>query len=194
LAVITIRPAPELLPCMSRAYVGDVPYKVSDNRLMLLRPFRHFQSCRRMTWNFLTYRPLWFQCPRRLSKTPTLKLRCTTTIVWIAPGGFDESAAFVNNDAFMKIEEPIEHPVFNPGSPKEEFAFLDMFLGDVKPASGDVDLWVGNEDFMNAVLGDDQSLSTFPGLQLNEDLFIAANKESAVDIFPVNPQRSMLMW
>jgi hypothetical protein len=114
--------------------------------------------------------------------------------VWIAPGGFDESAAFVNNDAFMKIEEPIEYPVFNPGSPKEEFTFSDMFLGDVKPASGDVDLWVGNEDFMNAVLGDDQSLSTFPGLQLNEDLFIAANKESAIDIFPVNPQRSMLMW
>jgi hypothetical protein len=44
---------------------------------------------------------------------------------------------------------------------------------------------LSSQQLLSIVFGEDQTMVEFPDLQLTNDVFLAANKESAVDIFPV---------
>jgi len=85
----------------------------------------------------------------------------------------------------MEVSTPNPDPLTS-GSSKEEVTFPDAGdLGDVQPP-----FEIGpfsSEESMTLLFGDEQLQTTFPGLQLTDDLYIAATKDSAVEVFPVKP-------
>jgi hypothetical protein len=88
--------------------------------------------------------------------------------------------SIVNIDLTIKMGPPMDHPVFNPGSLEEEFSFPDLLnINDIKPTS---DL-LGSD----VVFGEEISLSLFPGLGSNDDVYLPANKESEMHIFLIVP-------
>jgi len=64
---------------------------------------------------------------------------------------------------------------------KDEWS--DESLQDLVPFIPD-EAWNGTDGLMTAVLGQDQGLS---GVTLNDDVFMVANKETAMSVFPVCP-------
>jgi len=42
---------------------------------------------------------------------------------------------------------------------------------------------------MGPLLGEDQNLVTFPGLRVADNIYVSANNETALNIFPVKPQK-----
>jgi hypothetical protein len=106
------------------------------------------------------------------------------------PGLNNFDVPFPNQPSF-KTEAPMEYSVFHPGSPKEEYLFPDVKPGDdATSGSQQVDVWQSSQnDVMNVVFGELQSVSPFPGLQLTDHVYVAAHQQSAVDIYPViDPQ------
>lgn len=111
---------------------------------------------------------------------------------WIAFDGFDEFNEDATDDFTMKEEGQMEYSSFTPdylfGSTKEEASLANQSSVDEVKTAVESDLY-SIEGVLGMLFGEDQSLATFPGLQLTDDVYVSANRESAVDIFPVWPLR-----
>jgi hypothetical protein len=113
--------------------------------------------------------------------------------------GFDEFNPPFNDEFKLKAEEAtLDNSGLDPNwldfdsVSKDDVKFPDRpNLSDVNAIADSDEL--SSQQFLAVVFGEDQSTVEFPDLQLTNDVFVAANKESAVDIFPVNLQRSKLI-
>lgn len=112
---------------------------------------------------------------------------------------FDGSAPF-NDDFRLQPLEPSLAPLQPPKKEEPidlsflENSLIDATIGGLKDEWRDESLledivpfipeeaWAGTEGLMTAVLGQKPSLS---GITLNDDVFMVANKEAAVSVYPV---------
>jgi hypothetical protein len=103
-------------------------------------------------------------------------------------GDFDLN---ITDFPFTKLEDPLDDATISYGS---QFDFLKPELasvsdatstdGDVKRISASLPNWHANQDLMSVVLGEDSIASSFD-IRLDDDLYLAANKETQQNIFPV---------
>jgi hypothetical protein len=113
---------------------------------------------------------------------------------WVSSGGFDDLEAAIGGDRTVKKELSMDYPTFDQGSMKEEFQFPDLLSADGGNLTAEnLDLWSPGKDVMTMVLGDDSTLP-FTGLMLNDDVYLVANKELAVNVFPAAPSENELTW
>jgi hypothetical protein len=90
----------------------------------------------------------------------------------------------------MKLEETtMDEPGFEnwldfSSVCKDDIKFPDTSnLGEVNAITQSDAL--SSQQFLSIVFGDNQVMAPFPDLQLTNDVFVAANKKSSVNIFPV---------
>lgn len=80
--------------------------------------------------------------------------------------------------------EPVDDIILHPGSVKDDDASAAALL--VTKASPEPLVWNTSQDLMSAVFGGDSTVAAFD-ISLNNDIYLNANKEAAVHIFPVMP-------
>lgn len=110
--------------------------------------------------------------------------------------GFDEFDPHFTDEFKMKQEDAIMDDSgfdlnwldFGSVSKDDVKVPLTSNLGDVN-AIADSDA-LSSQQLLSIVLGENQTTVDFPDLQLTNDVFVVANKESAVDIFPVRLSQS----
>lgn len=80
--------------------------------------------------------------------------------------------------------ELVDDIVFQPGLVKDDDALAAAL--PVTKASPEPFEWSVSSDLMRAVFGGDSNVAIFD-IRLNSDIYLNANKETAVNIFPVVP-------
>ena len=78
--------------------------------------------------------------------------------------------------------EPEDDVILHQGSVKDDDSFAAALL-ETK-TSPEPPVWNTSQDLMNAVFGGDTTVASFD-ISLNNDVYLNANKETAVNIFPV---------
>ena len=96
----------------------------------------------------------------------------------------------------MKIEQDFDFSAFSSASQvdsllKEEIALSSntASVGDAKQtleSDNALAPWQPTSELMNIILGEDSTMAEF-NFRLDNDVYRAANKESALSIFPVRP-------
>jgi hypothetical protein len=77
--------------------------------------------------------------------------------------------------------EAIDDIVLHPGLVKDDNDALLAAKASPEPFA-----WHPSQDLMSAVFGGDSTVAAFD-IRLNNDLYLNANKETAVNVFPVSP-------
>jgi len=85
-----------------------------------------------------------------------------------------------------KLETEFDAPVSGASfddKQKAEFGVDSNWLGDLNTSADEVKAWQTSGDLMEVVLADSAEFGL--GIRLDDDIFIEANKESALSIFEV---------